>query len=484
MKPNILWICTDQQRFDSIGAYGNSKIETPNIDKLAQKGVQFQNAYCQCPICAPSRASFLTGRYPRTCGVRQNGQRIPSDELLISKIFANSGYTAGLSGKLHISPCHPSVAKQGEPRTDDGYSMFSWSHHPDFYGNQESNWPLNEYNMWLTGKKEKYDRIPYKGSPYVYVGPKEENSQSRFCAERAIDFINAHEGYPNNPWFFSLNFYDPHHDFDPPKALLEKYIAQLDETDLPIYREGELETKSFYQKSDHTGAYGNPGFMDYSKMTSEDHLMVKAAYFAMVEQVDIEVGRVIDSLEKTNQLENTIIIFTSDHGEMLGDHGLYLKGPYFYDCLVKVPLIISCPRLIMQGKKSEALVELLDIAPTLLDIAGMAPNERIQGKSFMSTLTADKDMHRDFVYSEYYNAMGTHEDNKAYVTMIADKDFKLVLTHSTNEGELYDLKRDPNEQSNLYYDKKKTDVKVMMLEKLAKAMVNTIDPIPVREAFY
>ncbi|WDR01503.1 sulfatase-like hydrolase/transferase [Devosia algicola] len=129
-RPNILWICTDQQRADSTGVGGNSHVRTPNIDALFAGGAAFPNTYCQSPVCTPSRASFLTGRYPRTTRTRQNGQDIPRDELLIGKIFADAGYTCGLSGKFHLSACHPSVSPVFEPRVEDGYHAFHWSHHP------------------------------------------------------------------------------------------------------------------------------------------------------------------------------------------------------------------------------------------------------------------------------------------------------------------------------------------------------------------
>lgn len=484
-KPNILWICTDQQRYDCLGCYGNDKLDTPNIDRLAEEGVLFRNTYCQSPVCSPSRASFLTGRYPRTCGVRQNGQRISDREVLISKIFSDYGYTAGLAGKLHISPCHPSVSPDYEPRIDDGYRVFHWSHHPDFYGKKESNWPLNEYNMWLNDQGKAYNRVPYKGSKYVYTGMEKELHQSHWCAKEAASFIRAHGGY-ENPWIFSLNFYDPHHDFDPPEDLLEKYIGRLGKEDLPNYREGELDQKTYVEKRDHEGAYGTPGFFNYNEMTEEDHLLIKAAYYAMIEMVDIEVGNVIRVLKESGQYENTIIIFTSDHGEMLGDHGIYLKGPYFYDPLVKVPLIISYPGHVLKGVKRDAMTELLDLAPTLLELAGFGRETGMQGMSLARLLTDSgaPDYHRNAVYSEYYNSMGNHEDCKAYVTMAANSRYKLVYCHSTDQAELYDLEADPDETENLYGRPDMTEVKVKMLETMVNLMAYTMDPLPVREAMY
>lgn len=484
-KPNILWICTDQQRFDSLGCYGNRKIDTPNLDELAANGMLFENTYCQSPVCTPSRASFLTGRYPRTCRVRQNGQRMPKDEKLISRIFADNGYTCGLAGKLHIAPCHTSVSPAGEPRGDDGYHVFHWSHHPDFYG-RNSNWPINEYNVWLSSQGEFYERIPYKGSKYVFTGPDAQYSHSHWCGQMASDFIKAHEGYPERPWFFSLNFYDPHHDFDPPKALLEKYLERLSSEDLPKYQEGELKEKPYVQERDHRGAYGTLGFFDYEEMDDNDHLQLKAAYYAMVEQIDREVGQVLRTLKETGQYKNTIIIFTSDHGEMLGDHGIYLKGPYFYAPMVKVPLIISWESHILSGIRRKALIELLDLAPTLLDLVELPIYQGMQGISMKKLLldaTAEDKLH-SVVFSEYANAMRHHSDCRAYVTMVADERYKLSYCHSTNQGELYDLVDDPEEFNNIYENEEMRGVRIMMLEKMVNSLAHTMDPLPEREAVY
>ena len=253
-RPNILWICTDQQRWDTLGVTGNRHVHTPNLDRLFAGGAHFANAYCQSPVCSPSRASFLTGRYPRTARLRQNGADIPADEVLVTKLLADSGYTCGLSGKLHLSACHPSVAPAFERRIDDGYSAFHWSHHPGHYGSQQ-NWPLNEYNLWLIERGEEYRADPYRGSEYVKAGPAAENHQTTWCAEKAITFIEAHEA-SERPWLFSVNFFDPHHPFDPPAEYMDRYMDRLDEIELPHYRPGELDDKPVFQSVDHASAYG------------------------------------------------------------------------------------------------------------------------------------------------------------------------------------------------------------------------------------
>ena len=155
--PNILWICTDQQRRDTICALGNPRIRTPNLDRLVAEGVSFTSAYSQSPICTPSRASFLTGRYPRTTRARQNGQKIPEDERLITRMLADVGYDCGLVGKLHLASCHKKV----ESRIDDGYRVFHWSHHP------APDWPENEYIQWMEGKGKTWDALYHRppGAP-------------------------------------------------------------------------------------------------------------------------------------------------------------------------------------------------------------------------------------------------------------------------------------------------------------------------------
>ena len=142
-QPNILWICTDQQRYDTVHALGNNKIQTPHTDRLIRDGVAFTHAYCQSPVCTPSRASFLTGRYARTTRCRQNGQEIPENERLLSRIFADHGYRCGLAGKLHLSSCANGRVEQ---RIDDGYTVFDWSHHP------QPDWKENAYTQWLAEK--------------------------------------------------------------------------------------------------------------------------------------------------------------------------------------------------------------------------------------------------------------------------------------------------------------------------------------------
>jgi len=464
--PNILWLCTDQQRFDTIRSLGNELIRTPNIDSLVENGVAFTQAYCQSPVCTPSRASFLTGRYPRTTRCRQNGQKIPDDEVLVSRMFADAGYRCGLAGKLHLASCSDGKV---ESRIDDGYHDFHWSHHP------QPDWPENAYTQWLTAKGQSWENL-YSGpsTGFVKEGVPAEFHQTTWCAETTCDFIRANTG---RPWFSSFNCFDPHHAFDPPP----EYLAKYNPTDMPLpkRRDGELASKTTFQQLDSEWAHNSPGEFHTGAMTDDDRRQVTAAYYAMCELIDDQVGRILQTLDETGQRDKTIVIFMSDHGEMLGDHGLYFKGPHFYDEAIRVPLVISCPQRFQSGLKINGLTELVDLTPTLLEAASLDVPSRVQGRSLIPHLTgvADPDRHRDYVFCEYYNSW-THSD--AYGTMLRTDAAKIVVYHGTNQGELYDLEADPDEFDNLWNSVEHQSLKLDLLQRCFDASVFSMDPDPPR----
>ena len=478
-QPNILWICSDQQRFDTLGCYGNERVRSQNLDRLAESGVLFENCFSQSPVCTPSRASFLTGRYPCATRTRQNGQSIPADEVLVTKILADAGYVCGLSGKLHLSACNPSACPEMERRIDDGYAEFHWSHHP------RPDWPGNEYGQWLAGQGIEYTEPPREDCRWVIRGMAAEHHQTTWCAQKAIDFMEIRaDGDP--PWLFSVNIFDPHHAFDPPEEYLQPYLDRLDEIPLPNYVEGELEGKPVFQQIDSRAPYGGkpgPHAMSPENMTPRDHRLVRAAYWAMCDLIDDQVGRMIDALARTGQLDNTLVICTSDHGEMLGDHGIYLKGPHFYEPAIHVPLIVSFPGRIAPARRSGALVELADLAQTILDAAGIPHHPGMQGKSLWPMLTGEADLstHREDVYCEYYNAMGWHPSPRTpHATMVRTERYKIVVFHGMETGELYDLQYDPNETNNLWSDLAAGDLKTAMLKRVCDRMAWTVDPLPPR----
>ena len=462
--PNILWVCTDQQRFDTIQGLSNDVIKTPNLQKFMADSVTFTEAFVQCPICSPSRASFMSGRYPHVTGLRANGQRIRPTEQLVTRILADYDYTCGLSGKLHLSPCY---GGRVEDRINDGYEVFHWSH------DISDGWPLkNEWYVWLDRQGVKMPKLPAQHVWGMPIDPK--FSQTAWCSDMAIQFIRQQREF--NPWCFSVNIFQPHHPFFP----TEEYLSHYDPAKMPnpAYKEGELSNKPIFQQVDHQGAYGGSA-ISFAKTSAEEHRQITAAYYAMIEQVDTEIGRMLQVLEETGQAQNTIVIFMSDHGEMLGDHGMYLKGPYFYDCLTRVPLIIRWPGHFKGNVKVDSLVELVDIAPTLLEAAGIPVPSGMQGRSLMPLLLGKTQEHRDSVYMEYFDANATFEI-PPMLSCVRTAKWKLTLFDKPRTGELYDLEKDPGEVTNLWNDPHCKDAQEMMLQNLVARMIETTDPLPER----
>jgi arylsulfatase A-like enzyme len=465
--PNILWICADQQRFDTIGGFNNPHINTPNLRKLMDESVTFSHAFVQNPVCSPSRASFLSGRYPHTTGLRANGQRIRTDERLVTRILADNGYTCGLSGKLHLSPC---AGGRNEDRIDDGYQVFWWSH------DLSDTWPgKNMWHVWLKDKGVKWPQLPRGGELWgVPVDP--QYTQTAWCSEMAIQFIRQQRKF--NPWLMSVNIFQPHHPFWPTQDYLSRYDAE--KLPAPQYHDGELDSKPVFQRIDHQAAYGGTG-ISFAKTDDRTHRQITAAYYAMIEQVDTEVGRMMKVLEQTGQADNTIVIFMSDHGEMLGDHGIYLKGPYFYDCAIRVPLIIRWPGKYKAGLKSDALVEMVDLAPTLMEAAGVPVPSGVQGRSLTPVLTGKSARHRDSIYSEHFDSSFLY-DPPPMAACVRTESHKLSYYHGLSTGELYDLRKDPGEFENLWASAAAKDIRQEMMEKLMGRMVETVDPLPERKS--
>jgi arylsulfatase len=214
-------------------------------------------------------------------------------------------------------------------------------------------------------------------------------------------------------------------------------------------------------------------------MNDKDHREVTAAYYAMIEQVDTEVGHMLATLEETGQADNTIVIFMSDHGEMLGDHGIYLKGPYLYDCLTRVPMMVRWPKKYKAGVQVDALVELVDIAPTLLEAAGIPVPSGMQGRSLTPLLTGETTKHRDSVFMEYFDACAIY-DPPPMGTAVRTATHKLSYYDSLSTGELYDLRSDPGEVNNLWNGVHTMDVQAELMQLIVARMIQTTDPLPER----
>ncbi len=472
--PNILWICTDQQRYDTIGALGNSFVSTPNIDSLARQGVAFERAYCQSPICTPSRASFLTGMYPSSLRVNRNGNpRFPDFPPLISRRLADRGYVCGLIGKLHLASAYGRI----EERADDGYSFWNYSHAP------RDDWEHgHDYAEWVRSKG--FDLAELTRDP---AGLPAELHQSTWCAEKTIEFIEENR---DRNWFASVNIYDPHPPFNPPQEYRDLFDpAQVKP---PLFRESDLEQQKKLERIDFQSLAKHPddldirspilpqsptpGLAEADSVGARDAGTLIAAYYAMIKLIDDQLGRIMAALDALDLRQNTVIIFTSDHGETLGDHGLILKGCRFYEGLVRVPLIWSWPDRFLTDLRSDALVELTDIVPTLLGIVGLSAPGYLVGTSLLSILTGEgpPQGQREYVRCEYIDALDLPDHSRA--TMYCDGTYKLVLYHSLGAGELYDLAEDPQEFRNLWDLESATDLRADLIQRAFDATISTLYP--------
>ena len=432
--PNILWYCTDQQRFDTIGALGNPHVKTPAMDRLVAEGVTFEHTYCQSPICTPSRSSIMTGLYPSKLHNTRNGNdTFPDGTPLISKLIADQGYDCGLIGKFHLQ----SAGYRTEPRIEnDGFRYWKFSHAP------RDDWEpgTHDYADWvreqgedLNALRETEDRVPA------------ELHQTTWATTRAIEFISEDRG--DSPWMLNINVYDPHPPFIPPKAYAAKFRAE--DMPGPAFEPGDVEAQNALAEAD---------FQTQSRDPSEfDGQQAQADYYAMIALIDDQLARLLQFLDESGQAENTVIIFTSDHGEMLGDHGLLYKGCRFYEGLVRVPLIFKFPGQFAGGRRTDTPVELLDLSATLLDIAGAEIPEYHQGHSLLTRLVEEAPLDapvRPFVRCEYFDALAPKftQGNGTFATMHRREQYKLVVYHSLNLGELFDLEMDPEEHKNLWGD--------------------------------
>jgi arylsulfatase len=469
--PNILWICPDMQRFDTIEGLNNDFIHTPNLRKLMSESVTLTHTYVQNPVCSPSRASFLTGRYPHTTGLRALGQRIRPDEHLVTRLLSNAGYACGLSGKLHLSP---TFGGRLEDRIDDGYSVFDWSH------DLGKIWPgHNMWRVWLNEQGVKWPDAPPGKEALAWGVPIDPKyTQTAWCSDRAIQFMRGQRSF--TPWLMSVNIFQPHAPYWPTEQYLDHYRAA--DMPSPNYREGELKNKPVYQQIDTQAALGGHG-TSFTKTSDLEHRKMKAAYYAMIEQVDTEVGRMLQVLEETGQADNTIVIYMSDHGEMMGDHGIFEKGPYFYEGAIRVPMILRWPGKYKAGLRSDAFVEMVDLAPTLLEAAGLPIPAGVQGRSLTPLLTGQTTRHRDSIYCEYFDSFSLYEPPPMAVC-VRTEGHKIVYYQKLEIGELYDLEKDPTETYNLWDSSSAHSLREEMMHTLVARMVDTVDPIPERKCLW
>ena len=400
-----------------------------------------------------------------------NDEWAESAELITKTLRDRAQYDCGLVGKLHLAgPYQFKVsgskdkgnrifAPEARPK-DDGYRIFHWSHSPfDDWGRQHA------YGEWVRGKGVSLTGLQAKGRPIPA-----EYHHTTFCADKAIDFIKEKR---DRPWLMSVNTFDPHSPYDPPPSYLSRFaVASMPD---PHFRDSDLTAQA---------AIDGHSVKAASQLPPNRYRVreLRAAYYAMIEQIDHNVGRLLQTLQETGQRENTLVIFMSDHGDMLGDHGLWRKGCRFYEGLVRVPLILSWPQRIRANVQSNALVELTDLAPTLLELAGLEKLPQMPGRSLLPLLEGrtEPHVHREFVRSEYYGALKS--DGKlgrvsSHGTMLRTDRHKLVNYHGHQLGEFFDLERDPWEFDNRWQDSAYTEMRLRLTQMSFDALAHAVNPV-------
>lgn len=463
-RPNFIIVYTDQQRYDTLGSSGNRLIRTPNLDRMAAEGTFFTRGYVTCPICVPSRVALWTGRYNHT-NLSYNNHRLMMDrEQDFASLFRAQGYVTALIGKNHCYPTQRMAATFDHVRD----SHHGGWHHPRTEA-EHRNLEVRRGKM----------QVPFADDPV----PAEENVTAHVFRE-AMGFLKSP---PERPFLLWLSIPDPH----PPYMVSQPYASMYDGVPMPppAWREGETADKPYRQQL-------IVAWDRYNRQYPGDAIdRLRRLYWGMVSCIDSHVGRLFDHLRSSGLAENTVVVFTADHGDYMGDHHMIRKGVNLYEALVHVPLIVWGPGV--AARRTDAMAANIDILPTLAELAGIAAPETVQGRSFAAVLRGDAASHRPAVFFEHgdpgrplrpgdlspeqYEKLaletGHHlgEDiSRGRVKAVRTDRYKYNLTPG-DVDELYDLETDPNELTNLASDPAHADVVREHREMILQWLIETED---------
>lgn len=473
-KPNFLLISADQQRGDCLGVEGR-RIRTPHLDRLAGQGTRFTDAITPCVVCQPARASILTGQLPRTHGVHDNG--IDLDPETAANGFAGAlgaaGYDTAFFGKAHFSTYH-THAPTGTPESLSSSADYGDDWNGPYMGFDHVEMMLVGHN-WFPPEKpprgqhyerffhaddrgEELNRLYWENSGDTRGAAQTWHSQlpvemhnSTWTADRAIEWLGGARDEPFCAW---VSFPDPHHPFDCPEPWSR--LHDPEDVDLPRHRERVFEGRPWWHEAVLTAQpAGDPEKAEirknYSRIpqqTDEQLREIIANTYGQIALVDHNVGRILAALEAAGLDENTYVIYFSDHGDWLGDHGLVLKGPMHYEGLLRVPLIIRGPGA-PKGAVRMAPVSTIDISSTLLDYASAAPRLAQHGASLRPQI--EDDAPRDFALNEW-ELLPTRAGVALSLRTVRTGRWKMTVDAISGAGEMYDLTDDPDERINRYDD--------------------------------
>jgi len=486
-RPNILLITSDQQHWNTIGAF-NPEISTPNLDRLARQGTTFDRAYCPNPTCTPTRASIITGKYPSQHGAWTLGTSLSEDHTTIGEVLGKDGYRTALVGKAHfqqIIPTDEYPTLEGRGTLHD-YEFWKQFNGP-YYGFEVAEMARNHTNEWLVGQHyvlwleeqgctnwRDYFVAPTgtmdKDELYLWRLPEKFHYNS-WIAERTNELLESYKE-EDDSFFLWASFPDPH----PPYLVPEPWASMYDPNKLtiPSVTPGEHEQNPPHfgmtqQKDPDFSSYQESGFSihgyhSHQVFTEEEHRKAVATYYGMVSFMDEQIGRILDRLEELGLAEDTLIVFTTDHGHFFGQHGLQFKGGFHYEDLLKIPFIVKYPDVVPANKRSNSLQSLVDLAPTFLSFAGLPIPGAMTGVDQAAVWREPELAARDHVICEF-----RHEPTTIHQKTYVNDRYKITVYYNQTYGEIFDLQEDPEELNNLWADERFKDLKMELLLKYAWA---------------
>ena len=448
-RPNIILIMTDQQRWDTLGCYGFDHMITPNIDRLAQRGIAFDHAFVQGVVCGPSRNSIVSGKYVHSHGVEPNERWIDAAEPNWIETLNAGGYRTANIGKMHTYPLR--LPCGFEHRTVVENKNYQQGHHgPD----------PDDYDLFLAHHGLKRPALTYyKDIPDwpdhlgAAIWPHDEALfPDNFVGQQAVDYLKSVNF--DRPLFLWAGFAGPHDPYDTTASALAQYdgVPIPDPVGLP----DELDHKPPEQRRAMAGMDGKhtPAAIWWSRATPKRIRRMRRHYYANITLIDQWIGRLVDTVAARGQLDNTLFVFTSDHGDCLGDHHQVYKFWSHYDSVVRVPLVFAGPGVEALGC-CDPLVEMIDLGPTFLDMADLETPSAMQGRSLCPHLAGTQQDGRALVFSEHGPRL-----------MARSRDWKLIFYAGQPYGELYHLAADPDEVHNLYDHPDQQDIRLQLTEQL------------------
>jgi len=426
---HIIWITTDHMRYDCVGANGNPAVRTPNLDRLAAGGVSLEHCYGQNPLCMPSRVSFMTGQYPCRTGVLTNGQSLsPERGPTCAEIFGHGGYQTAQIGKLHFEP-HDNMDFDPTPHRRYGFDYMALSEEPGCYEDAyvhwlRSYWPHHEQEM----RVDRPDKRGRRGDTFLCqaVQAPPEASHAGFVASHTIDYLRY-----GQPSFVHMGIYAPHPPLNPSAECLEVY----DGVEIPAahWREGE--------DADKPPPLGN-------MLRARRHIPDaqwrdrRRFFYAMCTLLDGQVGRVVQALEERGELDDTLILFMSDHGDMDGDHRMVSKQASFYQEVMRLPVILHWPAGLRAGVRVSDLVEAVDLLPTLCELTELSVPPQVQGRSLAPWLNGEG----EGAFRTDVLAMHAAPQRPVWA-MLRSEELKYIR-YGPHAEVLYDVAEEPGEYTN------------------------------------